>query len=110
MNTQYDRIDFLEFFDEENSINQEKNVIEYKINYQDGDVFTLCLFLNDEKAIIKLCKPQLERPVFDVEIHGIKKITCDKNLVQFYKDAISWYADPFFKVLIRPYTSWEYAI
>lgn len=110
MKIKYDRTDFLEFFDAETIIDQEKNILEYKIRYQDGNILTLMLFLNDEKAIAKLYTADFEAPLFDVEINEIKKITCDKSLVRFYKDAVSWHADPFFKILIHPYASWQHEI
>lgn len=108
MSIKYDRIDFLEFLDEENIVDQKNNSVEYIITYENGERLVLRLFLNDEKATMKLYEKDIEQPLFDVDIHEIKKITCDKSLIRFYKDAVNWYAEPFFKVVIRPFVSWQH--
>src|SRR5437867_11959309 len=78
----YDRIDFLEFFDEEQlSVNE----IKYILNLTHDNLVFRLLISNENKVIIMLMNYGGDDAILHMNFNDIAQITCDQKSLFFYK-------------------------
>lgn len=98
----FDRIDFLEFFDDEDIVEEGKII---KFLYFTKELkFTLCLFINENIATIELEEKESSHRFFKISMNDIAKISCNKTDLFFYKIkeiGIDLYS-PDFNILVKP--------
>ena len=98
----FDYIDFLEFFDDEDIV-EEGKIIKF-LYFKEDLKFTLCLFINENSATIELEEKESSHRFFKILLKDIAKITCNKTDLFFYKikeTDIDLYS-PDFSILIKP--------
>ena len=100
----FDRIDFLDFFDEEQVISDEEKTVNY-LCFTKELKFTLCLSINENLATIELEEKDSSHRFFKILMKGIAKITCSKTDLFFYKIKerdTNLYSPPDFSILVKP--------
>ena len=104
MAIKFDRIDFLDFFDEEQVISDEEKTVNY-ICFTKDLKFTLCLSINENIATIELEEKESLHKFFKILMKDIEKITCSKTDLFFYKIKerdTDLYSPSDFNILIKP--------
>ena len=98
----FDHIDFLDFFDEEDII-EEGKIVNYSC-FSKELKFTLSIIITDNIAIIELVENETSHRFFKISMKDIAKITCSKTDLFFYKikeTNIDLYS-PDFNILVKP--------
>ncbi len=102
----FERYEFLELFDDE--MVQDKAQQHATWILHQGE-FVFKLVLNGKKKIghaILEYPLQQEKPIFDVEITNVGKVSTDQKKLSFYKvDKMSWADFPCLEIQINPFIS-----
>lgn len=82
----FERHDFLTFFDNENIIEKDAGIIKYSIQNKHKMLFSLYLSTYEQYAIVSLKYENEEKYIFEVGLKNISRIICDKQNLYFYKN------------------------
>lgn len=104
----FERYTFLEFFDEEETINKSAEVSRFSLALKDSLQFSLQVFPQEDKAQLSLTQKQTQLPIFQFDVNNVKQIRCDDEKLYFYKSVIKTQdqdpalISPDFEIQIKP--------
>lgn len=109
MSIEFQRWTFLEFFDEENMLEAEGQIIVYNVNTMINSLLSLYMEPYEQSIVITLMEKDTKHIIFEVSIKNITKITCNETTLFFYKEKkqsnYSTCFEPDYTIVVKPKVS-----
>jgi hypothetical protein len=103
MNTNVERWKLMDFFDEEEILEPEGQIVKYKIRTDDGCMLILYVAQYEKRASLTLARPNSSDFVFELDIKNVVKIDCTETELLIYKKIQQhWYDTADFIITVKP--------
>lgn len=114
----FERHEFLELFDSEKIKNIDEHIddVSYFITVHDNLIFKFHTITCEEHSCIGLYYKNISKPLFDIELKNLKKISVKEGALLFYKKESrektyeNQTQEPFLTIQIKPHFNLEYTI